>query len=222
MAKLCPSCGYTSEDHSKFCIQCGAPLNDSAAPPQPEEPSVPVPPVIRETPVYSVNNVSPAESHYTYPTQPERQPSYSGVPQTDEPTYTAPPARRKKTGLLIVLSVLIVAVIGVVGVLGYTQGWFSFDNRQLDGEYRLTGFISEGKDYSASVGTLGDDYSMTVSGGDCVLQLGEGNRIPYHMDHAKGTLSNNSSQMTFTVSETGGVPSISIVSDDTVFTFTRE
>ena len=213
MAKTCPSCGYIAEDDNQFCNACGAALDAPPEPVQSEAPAASDTFVPHEAPVYSVNAVRPAEAQYTSPYEPVPHPTVG---------MSAPPQRKKRTGLLIALSALVVAVIALFVVLGFTQGWFGAENHQLDGQYRLTGFVNDGKDYSASLGALGTDYTLSVSGSDCTLRLGEGDSVQLHMDQSSGTMSNASSRMTYTVTESGGVPSISISSADTVLTFTRE
>lgn len=86
---LCPKCGASNDEHSKFCLSCGGPLNE-ATPPQ--------------TPEQTTANTVPA---YQPPTNP--------VPPYQPPA--APPAKAKKgKGCLIALIVVLVLAIAGAAV----------------------------------------------------------------------------------------------------------
>lgn len=90
---LCPTCGARNDDHSKFCLGCGGPLQQ-AVPPQ--TPPPPVPPMT--------------------PTPPNQAPAQTGqpIPPYQPPT---PPEKKGHTGLIAVIVILLLLIIAGVGIV---------------------------------------------------------------------------------------------------------
>mgnify|MGYP001265045923 CR=1 FL=1 len=107
----CKNCGALNAEGATFCTSCGTPLT-SDAPEQPVQAQAPPPP-----PPAPVQYAAPPEYPQAapppgYPPQayPPQQPGYPYPPQ-------APAPKKKKTGLIIGLSVAAVAILVVVLIL---------------------------------------------------------------------------------------------------------
>ena len=122
MAKFCVHCGTALADNAKFCTNCGHTLNE-AAPGAQTAGAAAVPP-----------SAAPQAASYAPPQNPSYAPppgracprcgaaldydaafcdvcgvSLSGAPQQAQPA----PAKKRKTGLIVVLTILLLAALGV-------------------------------------------------------------------------------------------------------------
>lgn len=157
----CTQCGYQNPEGSRFCRQCGTPLQASndAAPFSPPAPQQPI-----------------------YQQQPS-QGAYAPAQQQYPPQYGSQPTKKKKTGLIIGLisgSVVIIAA-AVVLVLMFLTGtpvagkWcceergrvlvFNDENTVIG--YSLSGTVEADYEYNKSkaegtINTNGSKYSFTV------------------------------------------------------------
>ncbi len=207
MTNICPVCGAETDNNSTFCAACGAELTAQ----KPKQRKLPI---LDETPVYSVNAVRPAELRYTLPDEP----ADTAVLKTAS-TAADSHTRKKRRRTPAILAVITVALIGILGGFAFTQGRLA-PSRHLDGNYRLTGLISGGKDYSMSVGGVSDRSGLRIAGEECTMVLGN-NSEPYRfsIDQAEHTLSGGGSTIRFFVNEADGVPYITIPIHDSVLTF---
>ncbi len=217
MARFCPNCGAEVSEQNVFCTVCGTPMEAQPLPQEPSHsPQQPVMPVLNERPVYSVNTLRPAESHYTAPHE-----QYSAPTPYPAPAESMPPVRKKHTGRLAFLVAFLAALIASLAFFAISWGWFT-DKHSLDGDYTLSGFVSGGEDFSASIASVSGSYTLTVRGNECTMTLGEGSdTYHYTIDQSAHTLSNGTGVTSFTVSDSAAGKSITIQSDDSVMTFTK-
>lgn len=107
----CKNCGALNAEGAAFCTSCGTPLT-SDTPEQPVQAQAPPPPPQQPPVQYAAPPEYPQAPPAGYPPQayPPQQPAYPYPPQ-------APAPKKKKTGLIIGLSVAAVAILVVVLIL---------------------------------------------------------------------------------------------------------
>ena len=93
---------------------------------------------------------------------------FAQQPYDDAPAYSAAPAKKSNTGLIIGIVVAIVAVIAIVLVLSNLLG-----GSKYDGKYKLTACASMGMEFTIEQmeAMSGESFDMTleVKGSKCTL-----------------------------------------------------
>lgn len=186
----CTQCGYQNPEDSRFCRQCGAPLQsqgETAPQPAPAQPD-PSETQTQQPPQYQ----PPQQEAYAPPPQPPyNQPPqpYAQQPYTQQPPYQGAP-KKKKTGLIIGLiagGVVLVAA-AVVLILMFTGGtpvtgqWYceeygralAFNDDNTVKGYGLSGTFEVDYTYDkgkalGSIDANGDEYTFTVDKETLVL-----------------------------------------------------
>lgn len=196
---FCTNCGKQLPDGTRFCIYCGTPTAGTADPqiPVQEEAVNVAAPTIQE-PVYSAPTQEPVyqEPVYSAPTQEPvyQEPVYSTPVQ--EPVYQEPvpyiptdaqmpdtsaPRKKKKTGLIVAITLLLVlAIVGGVVYYIHTQNTNAYNDavallEERDYDGALAAFLDLGSfrnsaDQAAELEELQEDY-------DNALKLLEGNEF---------------------------------------------
>jgi hypothetical protein len=132
--KFCTNCGTRNPEQTKFCASCGSPL--AAAPPvqQPmgQPPGQPLPPMGQPFP-------PPQQQPYpAYPPQPQpfQDPSYAQPYPMAPPMPAAPPAKKKHTGLKVLLgffgaiALLVVALVILLGA-GESKDYYKIGGEKV-------------------------------------------------------------------------------------------
>ncbi|HZK39231.1 MAG TPA: zinc ribbon domain-containing protein [Clostridia bacterium] len=144
---LCPKCGASNDDSSKFCLSCGGPLQQAVPPQTPP----PVPPVT--------------------PVPPYQAPAQAGHPVPPYQPPVGPPEKAKKgKGCLIALIIFLILAIAGAAVFFFVikKGVFdAFD--VLDDIYKQT-TVSDQKTQQQTI-PQGED-GITFNDGDDTVQLG--------------------------------------------------
>lgn len=155
----CTQCGAKLEEGTKFCTNCGTPINPPV-PPQGWQYESPV------DPGEACRNRSPVQGYYDAPG--------SGVPNIGNPGFTFGSGansgkKTTRTGLIVVLSVLgfllIVALAAVIGI-GMTGGSTGKADKAVLGRYEGVSCISEGLELGAD-----EDWIELKSGGKTDIHI---------------------------------------------------
>lgn len=186
----CTQCGYQNPEDSRFCRQCGAPLQsqgETAPQPAPAQPD-PSETQTQQPPQYQ----PPQQEAYAPPPQPpynQPQQPYAQQPYAQQPPYQGAP-KKKKTGLIIGLiagGVVLIAA-AVVLILIFTGGtpvtgqWYceeygralAFNDDNTVKGYGLSGTFEVDYTYDkgkalGSIDANGDEYTFSVNKETLVL-----------------------------------------------------
>ena len=167
MPNFCQKCGTLVDDNAAFCNHCGAKMSDgysnegvtvAAQPPvQPQQPAQPY----GQPPQYGQPQAPYAQQPYgqpqaPYTQQPVQQPVYQQTPPQPAPVYAAPPVqpvaypgtavatappKKKKTGLIIGLSLVALILVGVVLVVFVFDVFGLFNKKNSSPKDCVEGFF---------------------------------------------------------------------------------
>ncbi len=193
----CTQCGFQNTEGSRFCRQCGMPLQAQGetapqpAPPQPEQPQPEQQPQYQQQPQEAY---APPQQPYT-PQQPlgQTQQPYAQQPYGMPPYQGAP--KKKNTGLIIgliaggvvLIAAAVVLVLLFMGGTPVTGQWYSeevnraliFSEDNTVNGYSLAGSFEADYTYdkgkaAGSLDANGDEYSFTVKKDALVLSAVDG------------------------------------------------
>lgn len=128
---FCTRCGSQMEDGTKYCMVCGAPLEQPQMQPASQanaQPQASVQPQPQPAPQAQAPVQPQPQSQPVFQTPPQQsvQPQqgiYMNTP-LEMLNQEPPKKKKKKGGVIAIVAILLIALIGGGGFFGYKQGWF--------------------------------------------------------------------------------------------------
>ena len=115
---FCRNCGTSNSEGSKFCIGCGAKLEEATSPVEFEN---------REE---TVAPVQPPK--FNSAEQPMVTPSFYAEPAVVQPTEPQPPKKNNKTGLIVGIVAGVLVIIAAVFAILFATGVFEGDSKKSE------------------------------------------------------------------------------------------